>query len=138
MTPILIAYKRILRGQNPPSTRSKASSSVMTSSHETAGPVEIVDSMEAVEFDIDAGLFRAAYDCKRDRASMAIVAVVAAATNRDSLELTPLHAAIDSSALDALFSKSKAGVRRVSFSYEGFDVTVTNEGTIEATPLEAA
>ncbi|QSW99114.1 HalOD1 output domain-containing protein [Haloterrigena alkaliphila] len=110
----------------------------MTSSHETAGPVEIVDSMEAVEFDIDARLFRAAYDCDRDSASMAIVAVIAVATNRDSLELTPLHSAIDSSALEDLFSAPKDSAQRVSFSYEGFDVTVTAEGTIEAIPLQAA
>lgn len=108
----------------------------MTSSYETAGPVEIVDSMEAVEFDIDEQRFRAAYDCDRDSASMAIVAVVAAATNRDSLELSPLHSVIDSGALDDLFSGPKVGIQRVSFPYEGFDVTVTNEGTIEATPLE--
>ncbi|ADB61030.1 hypothetical protein Htur_2147 [Haloterrigena turkmenica DSM 5511] len=110
----------------------------MTSSPETLGPVEIVDSMPFVEFDADAERFRAMFDSDRDSASLAVVAVVAAAAHRDPFDLPPLHSAIDSSALEGLFSRPTAGEQRVSFRYEGFDVTVFDEGTIEANPTGAA
>ena len=110
----------------------------MTSSPETLGPVEIVDSIPFVEFDIDADRFRAMFDSDRDSASLAVVAVVATAAHRDPIDLPPLHSAIDSSALEALCSRSTTDGQRVSFRYEGFDVTVFDEGTIEASPTGAA
>lgn len=110
----------------------------MTSSPETLGPVEIIDSMPFVEVDVDAERFRAAFDGDRDSASLAVVAVVAAAAHRDPFDLPPLHSAIDSTALDDLFPRSTTGGQHVSFRYEGFDVTVFDEGTIEASPTGAA
>lgn len=110
----------------------------MTFSQETLGPVEIIDSMPFVEVDVDSERFRAAFDSDRDSASLAVVAVVAAAAHRDPFDLPPLHSAIDSSALEALFSKSTTSRQRVSFRYEGFDVTVFDGGTIEVSPTEAA
>lgn len=105
-------------------------------SQEKVGPVEIVDSMETVVFDTEAELFRATFDGECDSASLAIVAVVAVATNSDPIDLEPLHSVVDSSALDILFSKAANGIRgSVSFSYEGFELTVFDEGTIEADPI---
>lgn len=111
----------------------------MTSSQEKIGSVEIVETMNAVEFDTDAELFRATYDSDRDPPSMAVVAVVAAAASSDPVELAPLHTIIDTGALDDLFSASTAGVQRrgsTSFRYEGFAVTVFSEGMIEVSPAE--
>ena len=111
----------------------------MTSPQENVGTVEIVDSMETVEFDVEAGLFRAVFDPDRDPASLAVVAVVTVANHSDPTELAPFHCAVDSNALDGLFSRSANGMQgSVSFRYEGFDVTVFDEGTIEARPMRAA
>lgn len=111
----------------------------MVPSTETVGTLEIVDSMNCVEFDVDAGCFRAEYDSDRDSTSLAVVAVVGVADNRDPFELAPLHATVDTGALDDLFAASTDETRRggrVSFAYEGFGVSVRSEGTIEASPYE--
>ena len=103
------------------------------------GAVEAVSSMNNVEFDIDANIYRAEYDSNRDQPSLAIVAVVAAAANSDPIELSPLHSAIDTGALDDLLSETATDDRknfRLSFSYEGFAVTAFSDGTIEVTPME--
>ena len=103
------------------------------------GAVEAVDSMNNVEFDVDADLVRAEYDGSRDQPSLAIVAVVAAAANSDPIELSPLHSAIDTGTLDDLLSETATDDRknfRLSFSYEGFAVTAFSDGTIEVTPME--
>ncbi|AEH37151.1 HalOD1 output domain-containing protein [Halopiger xanaduensis] len=114
----------------------------MTPSHKeigALGAVEAVGSMNSVEFDIDANIFRAEYDSSRDQPSLAIVAVVAAAANSDPNELSPLHSAIDTGALDDLLSGTATDDQKnvcFSFSYEGFAVTTFSEGTIEVKPME--
>ena len=113
----------------------------MKSSNKSVGTVEIVPSMEAIEFDVDDGVYRAEYDSSCDQPSLAIVAAIAAADHRNPYELPPLHSAIDTDALDDLFSPTATdGQRngRLSFPYEGFDVTVFSEGVIEAKPAENA
>ncbi|WMT07128.1 hypothetical protein NP511_17285 [Natrinema thermotolerans] len=98
--------------------------------------LEIVDSMHAVEFDPDAGLFRATYDRTRDRASLAVVAAVAVASSTTPVDLEPLHTAVETAALDSLFpgSVDDAEPARISFPYEGFEVTVSGAGAIEIDP----
>lgn len=111
----------------------------MTSFHLPVDPLETVDSIDAVEYDTDAGTFRAGFDGTRDRVSLAVVAVVAAVADSGPLELPPLHSAIDTGALDALSPAHATGERRsdrVRFSYATFDVTVCSEGTIEVAPEE--
>lgn len=111
----------------------------MTPSRNEGGLIEIVESIETIEFDIDTGRFRAAYDVERDSASLAVVTVVAAAANSDPTELAPLHFTVDTGALDALFGPSNTAGQRfgsTSFQYEGFTVTVFSEGTVEVGPPE--
>ncbi|MFP8958828.1 HalOD1 output domain-containing protein (plasmid) [Natrialbaceae archaeon A-CW3] len=113
----------------------------MEFSNKPVGNVEIVPSMEAVEFVVDDGVYRAEYDSSRDQPSLAIVAAIAAADQRDPYELTPLHSAIDTGALDELFATTATEGQRngcLSFPYEGFEVTVSSEGVIEAKPTENA
>lgn len=113
----------------------------MVSSQETIDVVEVIDSMNTVECDVTEGIFRAEYDSNRDPASLAVVAVVATADNSDPVGLNPLHSAIDTGALDDLFPASPSSDQRsrfVSFSYEGFEVTVFSDGTVEADPVENA
>lgn len=92
---------------------------------------DLVASMESVEFCNEDGVFRASYDESRDRTSMAVLAVIAAAERSDPLDLPPLQSATDVDALDRLFGSSGDG-RTVSFHYGEFDVTVFDDGTIEA------
>lgn len=103
-------------------------------------PVAIVDSMEAVEFDVDGDRFRATFDDERDSLCLAVVAVIAVATDRDPAELPPLNEYIDTDALNAVFSTTPGAGRRtgrISFTYEGFALTVGTDGTIEASPVSA-
>lgn len=109
------------------------------SEFDSFGAVEVVDSMNDVEFDVDADVFRGEYDSSRDHPSLAIVAVVAAAADSDPIELSPLHSVIDTGALDELLSETTTDDKKsvcLSFEYEEFDVTVYSEGTIEVSPME--
>ncbi len=92
--------------------------------------VGLVASMESIEFCNEDGVFRASYDDSRDRASMAVLAVIAAAERRGPLDLPPLQSATDVDALDRLFRSSDDGCS-ASFHYDEFDVTVFDDGTIE-------
>lgn len=93
--------------------------------------VDLVASMESIEFCNEDGVFRASYDDSRDRASMAVLAVIAAAERSDPLDLPPLQSATDVDALDRLF-RSPGDGGSASFHYDEFDVTVFDDGTIEA------
>ncbi len=93
--------------------------------------VDLVPSMDSVEFCVENGVYSASYDGSCDRTSMAVLAVIAAADRSDPLDLPPLQSATDVDALDRLFRSS--GTRStVSFHYDEFDVTVFDDGTIEA------
>lgn len=107
---------------------------------ETADRSGLVDSMTPVESDADGSLFRATYATDRDPASLAVLAVIAAATDSDVTDLAPLHSVVDTDALDALLSDSGSGALdgRLSFQYEGFAVTVFGEGRVEARPGDRA
>ena len=129
----------MLREQNSAIFQWLTSILLMISDNETGRALGIVDSMNTVVFDVDEELFRATYNSARDPTSLAVVAVIAAATDRDACELPPLHYTIDAGALDSLFSATISGGQRsgcLSFSYDGFEVTVCSEGIIEAVPPE--
>lgn len=99
----------------------------------------MIDSMSTVEFDADEESFRVTHDSDRDSTSLAVVAMVATALGRDPLDLTPLHSAIDTEALEKLTAESLGGLQQcdsISFCYEGFEVTVFSEGDIGADPIE--
>lgn len=101
----------------------------------------MVSSMNNVEFDVDEETFRAEYDSSRDQPSLAVVAAVAEVSNTEPEKLTPLHSAINTSALNDLFSSTGNARQRndcLSFSYEGFEVTVFGEGTVEVSSEENA
>lgn len=100
--------------------------------------IDIVESMDSVEFDPHEGVYRATYDPGRDRTSHAVVAVVAAATDTDPVALAPLYSSIDAEALNELFSSGASETLRCSFLFEGFDVAVSGDGTVVARPTDAA
>lgn len=112
---------------------------MMEASQTTVANPEITESLSLVEFDAESGSFQATYDSARDSASLAVVAVVAAALGEDPQNLTPLQTVIETDALERLATGSATGLGApvsVSFEYDGFEVTVTGEGVVEASPLE--
>ena len=129
----------MLRTQQSPSTSYGACARVMNSPQDTRGCLELVDSMSTVEFDADRELFQAMYDGNQDSVSVAVVALVATVLGEEPEHLDPLYSSIDVDALEELFPESTntpQGWGRVSFNYEGFEVTVFGDGKIEADSLE--
>lgn len=111
----------------------------MEPSQTMAANPEIAESLSLLEFDVESESFQATYDSTRDSTSLAVVAVVSTALGREPQALTPLQSVIETDALDKLATESATGIGNcdsISFSYEGFEVTITNEGVIEAVPIE--
>lgn len=104
----------------------------MELSQEQSATVDFVASMSPVTFDADRECFQATYDSKRDSPSLAVVATVATALGRDPLAMTPLQSILDTDALDTLAAESANGCDRVTFCYEGVEVTATSEEVIVA------
>lgn len=68
--------------------------------------------------------------------SAAVVAAVAAASDRDPVDLPPLYERVDADALDALVTpggRPDEGVT-VRFHYDDFGVTVASDGRVTVTP----
>lgn len=63
--------------------------------------------------------------------SVAIVEVVAAATDRTATELPPIQHAVDSEALDALLTGPGTATVQLRFSYAGTTVSVGSNGSLE-------
>lgn len=104
-----------------------------------AASPDIAASLSPIEFDSESRSVRATHDSARDSTSLAVVSLVATALDRAPLDLTPIHSVIETDALDKLFtegSTERGNSDSTSFRYEGFDVTVTREGVIEAVPIE--
>ena len=68
--------------------------------------------------------------------SAAVVQAVATQTRRSGVEIDPLFSAVDPEALDAVFSRD--GVYEVSFTYEGYRVTVDGDARISLRPADSA
>lgn len=111
----------------------------MASSQVISQGLDLVDSIDAVQFDTTHNVFRADYDVTRDSVTLATVAVVATAEDRDPADLAPLQSAVDTDALESLFAASADVTNscRLTFEYEGFEVTLFNGGVIEAVPMDA-
>lgn len=95
--------------------------------------------MGLVEYDLETQSFTATYDSTRDSTCLAVVAIVSTVLGREPRDLTPLHTVVETDALDELATPSSPGQRacdRISFQYEGFEITVTNEDVVGATPIE--
>lgn len=67
-----------------------------------------------------------------------VVSVVAETTGRDPLSLDPIYDAVDQDALDALFTGvgSDRSPERVTFTYEGCDVTVAGDDVVQVEATE--
>lgn len=71
------------------------------------------------------------------RPSTAVVEAVAAVTDRKPTDLPPLHGYVDGDALDALVTRAADGAGdgvRVSFAFDGVEVTVDSDDGITVRP----
>jgi hypothetical protein len=93
-----------------------------------------------VEYNEATNTFQAEFDPATRLASEAVVNTVARANGADSLDLPPLYSAIDSDALNAIFTRtldrSTPAGGTVTFTYADCTVTVRSHGTIEAEPVD--
>ncbi|WP_256301826.1 HalOD1 output domain-containing protein [Haloarchaeobius salinus] len=104
-----------------------------------ATSAEYAESLSPLEFDAESESFHATYDSSRNSTSLAVVAVVAAALDKEPENLKPLQSVIETAALDELAMRSPISPStcdHISFRYHGFELTVTCDGVIEANPLE--
>ncbi len=95
----------------------------------------LLESADEITYHEDDTVYRVEYDRSVDTPSMAVVAAVAAITRTDPMDLDPLHSAIDTDALDDLFTATDH--RRwgwVVFRFNGFEITASSCGTIEVNP----
>lgn len=112
---------------------------VMEPSQTKAANPELAESLSRIEFDAESESFHATYDSTRDSASLAVVSVVSTALGENPLALTPLQTVTETDALDKLATESATdlgGSNNISFRYDGFELTVTSKGVIEANPIE--
>ena len=81
-------------------------------------------------------IYRTVHDRDSDRSfGLSVIEALATAMDVDPLEMEPpLYEVIDHVALDMLFSPTKNGDDHeeivVRFDYDGYEVTVSNDGTI--------
>lgn len=79
--------------------------------------------------------YRARYDRTGTSASMAVVALVSKALGRSPVEMDQIYYAVDAEALDELVGdESASGDVRVTFAYEGYEVTVTADEVTAVRP----
>lgn len=80
---------------------------------------------------------------QRDPVLTVLLSLVARTTDRDRLELAPLTDAVDPDALERLVvhwadsGTDDEPAARLSFTYEGCDITIHSSGEIVVTPLDA-
>lgn len=80
-----------------------------------------VDDGSTVTVDFETGV---------DEPSTAVVLAVADATDASPRDLAPLRSAVEPGGLDALFADPGKAPDEVTFSYEGYAVTVRGSGEI--------
>lgn len=69
--------------------------------------------------------------------STALIEVIAAATDRDPLDMPPLYEHVDVDALDAILTarwNGTNGTVNVSFAYDGVEILLDSDGNIELRP----
>ncbi|MUV86277.1 hypothetical protein GJ631_06740 [Natronomonas sp. CBA1123] len=80
-------------------------------------------------------MFRTEWSSERPP-SLAVVEAVATVTDSEPTKLPLLNDAINTDALDTLFVPEADDQLRVSFVYDGLDITVDGEGSVTVSPVE--
>jgi len=68
--------------------------------------------------------------------TLAVVEAIAVAANREPTDHRPLYDAVDTDALNDIFDGDQSPSVEVSFTYEGFDVSVAGTGTVTVRPAD--
>lgn len=97
----------------------------------TAG-VEFTD----VSHDENLATHRFEFDPRTNPGSMAVVAALATVTETDPVDLAPLHATVDTDALDTLLGHRNAACDSLAVTFEmlGYVLTVRSAGAVEIEP----
>lgn len=80
--------------------------------------------------------FREKYDWSSESPSIAVIEALERAGNRPADEIDPLYNAVDPDALNCLLSKFSGQHLRLSFTLDGFDVTISADGEIVARAVD--
>ena len=100
---------------------------------------EAIEAGEVLEYDADRDVYRASFDSDSEGASSAVVSAVAAVAGTSPVEMPPLYSVVDPDALETLVdgpavSRRSSSDTHVSFPYNGYDVTVCDDGTVTVEP----
>lgn len=82
---------------------------------------------------------RGEFDWSETVPSTAVVEVVASASNRDPMSIEPLYDAIDPDALDTIVADAETradGDVTVEFTFDGYEVTVSTDGSVLVRPAQ--
>ncbi|GAB7019647.1 HalOD1 output domain-containing protein [Halostagnicola bangensis] len=93
--------------------------------------------LESIGYHCKSETCRAQYDLDETSASMAVVAALSDVMDSDPTELEPLHASVDTGALDEFVSLQDAanGDISVTFTVAEYEITVYSYGVIAIDPL---
>lgn len=83
------------------------------------------------EFEEQEGYYRVKYDSDQATPSFAIITIVSKVAGIDPLELHPLYDSIDGDALDELCTVDFSSVSRLTFQYNGYEITVGTDDVVE-------
>lgn len=94
--------------------------------------------LESVTYQQDSETYRFEYDQDTTPASMAVVTALADVVDASPTEREPLHDTVDTDALDAVVRVRHPtnGDVHVTFSFEGYAITVHSYGIVEVVPLQ--
>ncbi len=120
-----------------PSSNTKAASPSQDRTFATEGSLCEFDSFE---YHAEDDIYRALFSSTDESASTAVVSAVAAVLDIDPLDMDPLHATVDTDALDSLITpqNSAVGDLHVTFEYCGYEVTASSYGSLKVKPPQGA
>lgn len=100
-----------------------------------------MDDSSARTIDADTSLERHARKFEFSQTltpAVAVVEAVSDVTGSDPTSGPPLHDSINTDALNAFFTETNADVQsaRISFEYEGNEITVIGDGTVYVSPAQ--
>lgn len=91
------------------------------------------------ETDIETGeqVFKSEYDTSHKNITLVIIDFVTTIADKPHTKLEPLHYSVKTNPINNLFKDTTDTTTQVTFEYEGYKITITANGTIEATtPIE--
>jgi len=93
--------------------------------------------LTSVTFDTLSETYRAEYEPETTPPSMAVVSLLAWVLDTSPIEMAQLQHSVDTEALDTLLtSRSARAVVEISFPFEGYEITVGNNGLAAKGPQQ--